>query len=425
MTRLSEDLPARVRAQPQRKPGGLELPGILYWLSILLLVWGGQTLIDPSNRVSGEVWHIHVALIAFEVYIWLLLAVARWQTARNLIRDAARFGMFAIFLQGAIFVAISELHMAAQAQGLEVAVVAVVLAVTKLILGTRWLRVPLPIPLGASCVIWIVAMAVPGIVIRAFGIDYSAKSYTIDYAAQHVTAFISCWVLALLAGFHVPLVRWQMRRGFRSPAGLRPWWTPWAVSAGLLVMAVAQLYTAMWGQSVDWSQWFFAPVYLAMAVTAVALSSAAGRRRPVAWALLAAAIAFVAITYQQPTPERFPPEWAGYVGRYLVHPLYPAAAYFMLLMAATAVTLGQYLFFVAAVAPALIAGVGKLVSILNRPASDWSRKTFDAVADFRHSKAVGMLLGAFVLLGLGVLLQWLREREKSRRDASSPADGDE
>lgn len=396
---------------PERKR--TELSTLLYWISILLLVWGGRTLIDPSNRQSGEVGHIYITLAAFEGYIWLLLVVARWQAARGLTRDVARFGLFGIFVQGLVFMCVNELHMADQTQGLAVTGFALVLAAAKLILGARWMRIAMPAPLLASSLIWIAAMAVPGVILRAYGVDFSTWPATVHYDAQYATAFISCWALAILAGLHLALVAWQRRRGFASAGGLAQWWVPWAISMALLAMAVAQLYTAMWGLWVDWSQWYFTPIYVAIAVVAIALSLAARRWRAHAWALLVAAAVYFLITYTEALPEHMPSGWTRGVGAYILHPLYPNGVFVSVLFAAAALAVRHKALWMAAAVVPVAAGLYKLAQTLAKPVSTGSEKALDAIFASRYGKGVALLLSSFLLLGAGVLVQWHRERRKA------------
>lgn len=383
---------------------------------MLLLVWGGRTLIDPSNRHSGEVGHVYITVIAFEAYIWLLLMVARWQASRGLARDVARFGLFAIFLQGAVFMAVNELHMAAQGQGLVVTAVVIALAIAKLMLGTKWMGISLPAPLAISCVTWIVAMAVPGVILRAYGIDFSTNPFTINYGAQHATAFIACWVLAVLVGLHVPLVAWQRKRGFGMGSLLQRWWVGWLISLALLAMAVAQLYTAMWGLWVDWSQWYFSPVYIAIAVVAVALSIAAGRGRALAWGAMGLAGLHFIITYSGIRPEHLFAGWKGGAANYVLHPLYPNGAFFCVMFAASAYFLRYRLFWlVAAVLPVTL-GAYKLLAAMAVPVSTGTQGVVDSIRDSKYGKGVALLLGAFVLLGAGVALQWRREQRRLEQE---------
>jgi hypothetical protein len=70
----------------------------LYCLSLLFLLSGTWVLIDPLGRRCGETLHIYITLAAFEVYIWLLLGLARWQLRRTLTSDTVRSGAFLTLL---------------------------------------------------------------------------------------------------------------------------------------------------------------------------------------------------------------------------------------------------------------------------------------------------------------------------------------
>ena len=59
-----------------------QLARVSYWLSLLLLVAGMYVLIDPLHRQRRETVHVYITLGAFELYIWLLLCLGRWQRRR-------------------------------------------------------------------------------------------------------------------------------------------------------------------------------------------------------------------------------------------------------------------------------------------------------------------------------------------------------
>ena len=122
------------------------LARMFYWLSMLLLLVGGGILIDPSHRQTGITIHIYITLAAFELYTWLLMLLARWQAGRGMASDVARSGIFAMVLQGLMFVAVNDLHQAAVNQGLAAMVVVALLVAAKLPLASRWLGFALPRP---------------------------------------------------------------------------------------------------------------------------------------------------------------------------------------------------------------------------------------------------------------------------------------
>ena len=220
---------------------------------------------------------------------------------------------------------------------------------------------------------------------------------------------------------HLPLVRWQKQRGFEPGEGLRHWWVPWIASGGLLAMAIAQLYTTMWGLFVDWSQWYFSPIYVALAAIAVTLTMASGRQKRLAILMMMGAGLHFLLTYAESRPSALPVAWGGGLGAYVMHPLYMNGLFFSLLFAAAAWLLGRkVLWAVAAVLP-----VGSLLykgaTAVAEPISKGANATIEGIESFRHSKGVLLLLSAFLLLGAGVAVQRNREKKKARLPLLPPA----
>jgi len=356
---------------------------VLYWCSILLLLAGMWIMIDPYHRKIGETFHVYITLIAFELYMWLLLLLARWQVNKGLTVDTARSGIFLVALTGVVFIALNELYMASVSEARFISALAFITAAAKLILARRWLGLQLPTPLLASCCLWMLVLLLPAPIIHSL---LDSKSN------QHLAAYLMCWVVALLVGGHLALVAWQMRRGFNGAnKPLQQWWVGWFLPALLAALTIGQLYATMWGLFVEWSHWYFSPILLAGGVVCVCLSHACQRRRLEAWALMIMLICFVIAVSADPIPSQFPSQWQQGVGAYAVHPIYPAGVFLSVLLAAAGLLIQNWwLFGTAWVAPV----------------STVAFKATQAVWEWPHGKGVALLIGAFVLLAAGALLQW-------------------
>ena len=179
------------------------LARILYWISLLLLLLGIWILIDPNQRKTGQTVQVYITLAAFEVYMWLLLILARWQISRVLSSDAARSGVFALVLVGFVFIALNELYMAFQGLAYGLSGLIVISTLAKLFAARRWMQFPLPGPILASCCLWILMLALPAPLLSA---------YTENNRTQHSLAYLFCWLVTLIVAGHLILVRWQMYR---------------------------------------------------------------------------------------------------------------------------------------------------------------------------------------------------------------------
>ena len=203
---------------------------ILYWSSMLLLLAGMWIMIDPYNRKSGATSHIYFTLGAFDLYMWLLLGLARWQKSKRLIADAARSGIFATFLTGLLFIALNELHMASSSMAYLISVVAVVLTFGKVFAAKRWLGLSFPSPLLALFCVWVIILAIPAPIIRTLLPDKSA---------QHVAAYFFCWLVALIIAGYIPVIKWQNINGWKKDSQpIGQWWIPWLLVGIMWCFAV-------------------------------------------------------------------------------------------------------------------------------------------------------------------------------------------
>lgn len=366
----------------------------LYWGSLLLLLAGMWALVDPLHRIGGRTGHLYLTVGAFDLYIWLLLVLGRWQARRGLVADAARSGVFAAVLSGLMFVAINEFHMASAGAARWVSALAAVSTIARLLAASRWLGFPLPAGHLAACCGWVAALAAPGIVLRWF---------LSDRPAQHLVGYLACWGVAGLAACHLPLVAWQRRRGWHGDGRpLGRWFTPWVLLGILAAVTVLQLHAVMWGLFVYWAQWYFTPIFLAGGVVAVSLGAARGRGRTAAWMFLGMAVLHAAVAWQDRVPILLPLPRPQSAAAYAVHPIYPSGAFLCLLFVGSGLLLRRLGLFSLSLVP---------------PAVDGITRTVQAMWTWPRAKGVLMLLGAFALLGAGAAVQWWQEQRRSARPA--------
>jgi len=363
----------------------------LYWVSILLLLVGIWILIDPYNRKTGETACVYITLGAFELYMWLLLGLARWQISKNLFTDAARSGIFTLVLTGFLFIALNELYLAAAGIAHWFSIGALILALVKLRLALRWYRWKIPAPLLFLVIVWLVILASLSPVLRL--------SIT-DKPTQHVIVYVTCWLVAVFTACHLLAARWQKHKGFQTDS--RPfskWWIPWLLLAILVVLVVLQLYSAMWGLFVDWAQWYFSPIFLAIGVLAITLSHISGKRYAETWAVMGMTIMHAVLASHDGLPKEFPSVTQGVLA-YLVHPLYPSGLFVSILFALNWILMQQWWFLCLALVAPVSAGAAKISQTL------WNS---------RHGKGIAIVLGAFLLLVIGAGLQWVQVHWEQRR----------
>jgi len=369
-----------------------QFAGFLYWVSMLLLLAGMWALISPFHRQVGLTGHIYITLGAFEVYIWLLLILGRWQLKMDLVKDAGRSGIFALVLSGFMFHVLNELYMAAAGQGYVAAVCAAGLTVMRMAAAKRWLGLHLPRRLMAAWVGWVVLMTLPPMILR---LASAQKDH------QYLAAYIICWAMAFYVAGHILLVAWQKRQGWLSGAGqFGQWWIGWMVSAILGGLAAAQLYAVMRSMFVDGGQWYFIPIYLAAGVVTLCLCDARGRHYAggIMVSVLAIIHALVFImghdTLLMQTPQLL-------AGGFAARPLYMNALFAALLLGWAWIVLRQ---------------TWQLLLAVIGPAGYTGFQITLAVMKWRYGKGVALLLGAFAALGAAALLQWWYERSSAHDD---------
>jgi len=371
-----------------------------YWCSLLLLLAGMWILIDPYNRRTGARLHIYITLGSFEAYIWLLLILARWQESKALFIDTARSGIFSVVLVGLQFLTLNELYMTEAGESYVISSLMLILAIAKLIKARRWLGVELTRPILLLCCMWLVMLALPAPI---FYVLKGAKS------TQHGVGYLLCWWVALLVAGHLALVGWQKRKGWQVGGQvLQKWWGGWVLLGVLAALNVIQLYATMWGLYVNWSQWYFSPIFIAAAVIMLSLSYARGVRGQEAWVFLVFSILHIVFTSHGSIPREFPVAWSRGIGAYLVHPIYPSGALMSLLFGMAGWVLDCRWFYGLALLAPVAGGIFKITK---------------AMWNWRSGKGVALVIAAFVFLGAGAALQAWQVRwghKKSKKIITPP-----
>ncbi len=373
-----------------------KLARFFYWCSLLLLLAGMWVLIDPFHRKTGATSHIYITLISFELYMWLLLVLGRWQLRHELISDAARVGLFTLALIGFEFFALNELYMAAGTVAYFITLAAMVSTGFKFFAAIRWLGIALPAPLGMMSAAWVLLLAMPAPLLK--GLE-SSKS------VQHLAAYGFCWVLAVFAGAHLPLVAWQKKAGLKKrdlPFG--QWYVPWIILSALGFLAVVQIYSAMDGLFVGWNQNYFSPLGFAVAVVAITLWHVAGRKPINAWIFLAIAAAHLLIFHHTPLPKGFPQYWSDTI-HLGADPLISNGIFVTLLFA-----MDWWLFRVAWMVP--LAGMFPTGFAITRG--------FQFMLHKQQGRGIALVLASFLLLAAGAALQWMQINRKPENYAIEP-----
>ncbi|MBI9017408.1 MAG: hypothetical protein JEZ07_09130 [Phycisphaerae bacterium] len=372
------------------KPLAHSMANLFYWLSFFLLLVAMRMIIDPSNRKAGTLGHIYITLGSFEVYMWLLLTLGRWQLIQKLKVDAIRSFCFMLVLCGFFFMVLNELY-----------------AATKYIKADYLIRTAYSLTvIGiASTVIKIVWMCnISNIKLsgmqKIFALGWLAMTAgpaplfeSLSDGPRYIGAIMLCWVIAAYLAGHLVLVKQQQLRGFAIDKEniFKSWPVGWIVIALLFVCAVGQA-AAVTYVFAGWAFWYFSPIFITMAIVLICLTKLARFGQPLAWAVLLASLLFMLMVASDHLPKGFPKDNSIWL---LMHPVYPAIAWGSITFALAAITIScWWLLIFAFIAP--ISGI--IV------------KCVKELGQAKNGKGYAVLLLAFLLLGGGALLQWAQEK---------------
>jgi hypothetical protein len=161
----------------------------------------------------------------------------------------------------------------------------------------------------------------------------------------------------------------------------------------------------MYSFFVDWAQWYYSPIFLAAGVVVVSLAYARGRRTIAAWTAMGLAVAHALVFGRLPVPEELPNWMTQGLWRYVVHPVYPDAVFVSVCLLLAALIVHRRWLVGVAMAPSVSIGLVEVT---------------ETVQGSREGRVMGMLVGAFCLLGVGAAMQ--RWAEQRRRSADQPTD---
>lgn len=410
---MTDERPADI--EEERLTNRMQVPRFTFWVSVLLLIIGSRMMIDPDHRSVGETIQIYITLASFEVYVWLLLCLARWQYRQGLVPDVVRTGMFVIGLQAMLFMTLNELHLASPQAGATLTVVATILALAKAYVARRWLDLRIDPVLQGLILGWLVLMPLSGWILRETGNEPGF---------MQGPAAVFCWFAAVWASAHALLASWRGKAILSQPDDKTPWWTGWLISASLCVTMALQLLACRRGYDIDFRVTLLLPLLTAGVITALIVSIIAERHEDRAWVCVGVTALAIAIFCTKSIHGGDEPAWLRSCRGVWVHPFLLSAYIFSVLAVVAGVKLRVRRLLVAGLLVGIPTTTGHLLLHAMRwlwmialPALRWMKKVVDSILEWRHATAVFMLAGAFVTLGLGT---WLQRRIAGQTPPSPP-----
>ncbi len=385
------------------KPMAHKLANIIYWASIIMLLIGARELISPGTRKPGDTIQIFITLISFEVYMWLLVMLNKWHYGKKMLIDSVRSIVFILAITGFFFMNLNELYLISGRFGMSISCAAFVTCLLKMKLMFKTVNLRMPRYQQAYILGWLILIIIPAPLFKMMSDE-----------ARHLNSILYCWVLTIYLTSHVYAIRYQNQAGYQENKKnpYRNWQAPWAVLAIMFIFSVAQCASVIYVFA-DYSYWYFTPIYTTMAVLAIAMAHTSKRGIGYAWILLGAVLLYMCTSAAGPLlPASYPRSMGApsdslvrvynSVGmEYLINPYLPSLLYGSMVFALCgAVLTAWWMMFAAAVAPSILTSM-------------W---TVNYVSKCKNGKGFAMLLGAFLLLGCGIAIQWAQEKFHSKRD---------
>ena len=386
------------------KPIAHQFANIIYWASIILLLVGARELISPGTRKPGDTIQIFITLVSFEVYMWMLVILNIWHFNRKLLADSVRSVVFTLALTGFFFMNLNELYLISGRYGMMVSCGGFLACLLKMQVMFRTVNLKIPRYQQVYILGWLVLIALPAPLFKMMSDE-----------ARHLNSILYCWALTIYLTSHVYAIKFQNKAGYQENKKnyFRNWQAPWAILIIMFIFSVAQCVSVIYVFA-DFSYWYFTPVFMTMAVLAVAMAHTSRRGIGYAWVLLAAVFLYMLTSAAGPILPASYPRSMGAVPdslivtynnlgmEYLVDPFLPPLLYGSMVFAlCSAVLAAWWMMIAAAVAPTILT-------------SAW---TVNYVSTCKNGKGFAMLLGAFLLLGGGVFIQWAQEKFHGKKTA--------
>ena len=394
-----------IKPQTAIKPMAHQLANIIYWASIILLLIGAREIISPGTRKPGDTIQIFITLISFEVYMWMLIILNRWHYQKKLLTDSVRSIIFTLALSGFFYMNLNELYLINGQLGLIVSCGAFVTCLLRMKFMFETVNLKIPRYQQAYILGWLVLISIPAPIFKMMSDE-----------ARHLNSLLYCWVLTIYLTSHIYAIKYQNESGYQENKKnpFRNWQAPWAVLATMFVFSVAQCASVIYVFA-DYSYWYFTPIFMTMSVLAVVMAHTSKRGIGYAWVLLGAVLFFMVSSAAGPLlPKSFPVcsgarsdalviTYHSYGFDNLLNPFLPAILYGSFVFALSAVVLAAWwMMFAAAVAPSILTSM-------------W---TINYVSKCRNGKGFAMLLGAFILLGGGIVIQWAQEKFHGKNNSN-------
>ncbi len=364
---------------------------LFYWCSIIFLLIGMHILIDPFNQKTETTSHIYLTLISFEIYMWILLCLGKWQTKNDLLSDTCRSGLFTLFLVGFFFFTLNELHLAQPAIATWCAVFAILSHISKLLISIKWFKWHCRSPILTSCILWIILMALTPIILSA-----SEK-----HINQYGIAYWLSWSFSLFIASHILLAKWQKNFTYSKPNhALHNTMNDWTILGLLCGLSLIQLYSSMWSQFIDGAIWFYSPIFLSFALVCICLSIATKKHYLTSGFILCIAV-FHTMAVSQIDPPKELVKYMAYseISIKWIDLKLTQSIYLFVLLIVSGLTMSQPILIILAIGIPGIYGSFKF--------AQWS-------LDYKHGKGILFVIGAFITLAIGAVLQiW---HEKTQRD---------
>ena len=383
--------------QTKPNPAAHSFANILYWISFSLLLIAARELISPGTRKAGQINHIFITIIAFEVYMWLLVGLNKWHFTKKLLIDSTRSMIFTLSLSGFLFMTLNEMYLIDTKFGLILSVAALATCICRMIIMHNSTMFKIPKDHRLYILGWLILIAAPAPLFKVM-----------DDTACYLNSILYCWIVTIYLTIHVYAIKTQRERKFNSGQEnpFQNWYASWAVLGIMFILATAQCVSVIYVFA-DYSFWFFSPLFITAGVLAVALAHTCRKGIALSWALLIASLFFLIMSAASPSLPNYFPSCSGPASntivsnynqlgyQHLLHPVIPAILYGSFVFTICGIVLtAWWMLFISAIAPFTMGGI----------------KAALLVSKCKNGKGFAMMLAAFLLLGGAIAIQWAQEK---------------
>ena len=235
---------------------------IVYWCSMIFLLIGMQITINPYGKNIGEVKHILITFILFELYMWLLLRLGKWQHENGYINNNYRTIIFTFILTVSLIVALNELYLVSPI----IATFCSIFTFGSAVMKARYASTVYKFRFSKNANLFLAGHL--AILVFTPTILNLIVTTTRD---EHLLGYLLSLMIAVWFGAHLLLIYEQVSAGdplmaLKSRLQQKITWLAVAIFS---LFVVVQLYATMWSLDIKWAPFYITPIILSISLIVI------------------------------------------------------------------------------------------------------------------------------------------------------------